>query len=190
MLKADIFTSLLPHLNTNQKPMNPNKKYFKSISLIAGIGILLAGLFFYNQSLITAYYSNAKLNPFNAGDKVYANKYLISDVSTLKIPLMRLIKSNTSSNYTWIYSGKSIIDDSLEKQKSSLIGHYLKVNILTLEIKNKKSVARIYAIEPNWKTVDPNNAAPDALPANYSFADDNYYINWPLVSDKEIVFNK
>jgi hypothetical protein len=133
-----------------------------------------------------AHYYNSKHNHFSKGDKGYAYKYFVSDVSTVKLPLMRLIKSTTSSEFRLISSGKTIVDDSLEKYKSSYIGTYIDYKFLPYMWKNKENMRCIYSINPNWKAINRNDSIPETLPKNFVFADSSFYLNWAIMVDKEL----
>ncbi|MBB6108966.1 hypothetical protein [Mucilaginibacter lappiensis] len=164
--------------------MSNKKKYI--ILSIAGVLILLSGLASFNLQLIKAYYYRQKHDHFSKGDKVYAYKYFINDVSVSKLELMRLIKSATSSEFRLISSGKTIVDDSLEKYKSSYIGTYIDYKFLPYIYKNKKAIQCIYSIEPNWKVVNKNDTIPDKLPKNFEFADSSFYLSWATTADKDL----
>jgi len=164
--------------------MSNKKKYI--ILIIAGVLISLSGLALFNFRLIEAYFYRFKHHRFNKGDKVYAYKYFVSDVSVLKLELMRLVKSKTSSDYKLISSGKTIVDDSLEKYKSSYIGTYIDYKFFPYIYKNRKAIRCIYSIEPNWKIVNKNDTIPDKLPQNFEFVDDNFYLSWRTIAEKDL----
>jgi len=160
------------------------KKYI--ILSIAGFLILLSSLALFNFQLIKAYCYRLKNHRFNKGDKVYAYSYFVSDVSVSKLELLRLIKSTTSSEFRLISSGKTIVDDSLEKYKSSYIGTYIDYKFLPYIYKNRKVIRCVYSIEPNWKVVNKNDTIPDKLPKNFEFVDNEFYLNWATVEDKDL----
>lgn len=135
-----------------------------------------------------AYYDNAKNNPFNAGDKVYANDFYFSgDInSNSEITLFRIIKSTTSSDLKFFPSGKNIMIDSLTKYKSSFIGTYLKNKLLPVSVDTLSGIVRLYAITPKLKAINTNDTIPKALPKNYIFADKYHYVFWGSVINKEL----
>lgn len=162
-----------------------NKKKYIIISVV-GVLILLSTLALFNLQLIKAHYYRLKHHRFNKGDKVYAYKYFVSDVSVSKLELLRLIKSTTSSEFRLISSGKTIVDDSLEKYKSSYIGTYIDYKFLPYIYKNKETIQYIYSIEPNWKVVNKNDTIPDKLPQNFEFVDNNFYLSWKIIVEKDL----
>ncbi|NHA04098.1 hypothetical protein G7092_09835 [Mucilaginibacter sp. HC2] len=162
-----------------------NKKRYIVLST-AGVLILLFSLALFNFKLIEAYCYRLKHHRFSKGDKVYAYKYFVSDVSVLKLELMRLVKSKTSSDYKLISSGKAIVDDSLEKYKSSYIGTYIDYKFFPYIYKNRQAIRCIYSIEPNWKVVNKNDTIPDKLPQNFEFVDNNFYLSWKIAVEKDL----
>ncbi len=139
-----------------------------------------------NRKLIMVHYINYKVNHFNKGDKVYAYKYFVDDVTSVNLPLKRLIKSTTSSDFKLIPSGNVIVNDSLSKYKSSYIGNYIDYKIFPSTDKGKEGIWRVYSITPNWKVIKKNASIPPPLPPNYVFADNNFYLNWTRCADKEL----
>lgn len=162
-----------------------NKKKY-SILVITAILIMIAFFCFINRKLIMAHYFNYKVNHFNKGDKVYAYKYFVSDVTSLELPLDRLIKSTTSSDFKLISSGNAIVNDSLSKYRSSYIGTYIGYKMFPAVYKNKEVMLSVYSIDLNWKVVKKNASTQEPLPPNYIFADNNYYLNWNKCVDKEL----
>lgn len=162
-----------------------NKKKYSIIAIIV-ILVIIAFLGITNRKLIMVHYFNYKTNHFSKGDKVYAYKYFVGDVTSLKLPLMRLIKSTTSPDFKFISSGNAIVNDSLSKYKSSYIGTYIDFKIFPSNDKGKEGIWRIYSINPNWKVVNKTASTPAPLPPNYAFADNNFYLNWTKCTDKEL----
>jgi hypothetical protein len=164
--------------------MSGKKKY--SVLAISIILIAIAFLGFTNRKLIMAHYFNYKVNHFNKGDKVYAYKYFVSDVTSLELPLKRLIKSTISSDFKLISSGNAIVNDSLSKYRSSYIGTYIGYKMFPAVYKNKEVMQSVYSIELNWKVVKKNASTQEPLPPNYIFADNNFYLTWASCVNKEL----
>ncbi|NOW97230.1 hypothetical protein [Mucilaginibacter sp. SG564] len=141
--------------------MSNKKKYI--VLSIAGFLILSSIIAFYNRQLIMAWYDNAKNNPFKTGDKVYAHQYFILDDNKSEIALFRIIKST-----------------------SSFIGTYLKNKLLPISVDTLSGIVRLYAIDPNPKTINSNDTIPKALPKGYIFADKYLYVFWGAVTNKEL----
>jgi hypothetical protein len=164
--------------------MSNKKKY--SMLAITAILIIIAFLGVTNRKLIMAHYYNYKVNHFNKGDKVYALKYFVSPAKGVELPLLRLIKSNTSSDFKFISLGEAIVNDSLSKYRSSFIGTYVDYKMFPFIYNNKEGLLYAYSISPNWKVVNKKASTPTALPSNYVFADSNFYLRWDMCANKEL----
>ncbi|MBD1383992.1 hypothetical protein IDJ75_01790 [Mucilaginibacter rigui] len=158
----------------------------RNIFIIIGISIAsLISIGIYNEESLKTYYNDFKYERFKQGDKIYAYKYFVDDISHSKIELYRLVKSNSSSDMKIIITNQAFMSDSMFKYKSSFMGTMIKKKFVPLSDKGVSYIKKFYAISPNLKVLHIFPEIKFDLPTGYSYIDTNYYIPFAVASAKE-----
>jgi hypothetical protein len=173
--------------------------------------ILLIGLGLIFKSKLILYFKYATYSKFKPGDKIYALKHVVNEVSEygpydvnlyqevrpltgadvdrmdIDIYKKAVIKSTLkSSGKTGISEcGWQISADSLCKQKTACIGTCIDYKLMDIKIGNKFVTTIALIIKPNKKALFKDYSDYYKLPADYVIDDGPFYIPSFYVSNQE-----